>query len=519
MLQDSELARRIDGKIQIRPSGMRLRWELNELVTADGHSAQGIFTGTIRAMPEANELKMLEEALLSGGPSASGSDVVRHFAGAISMAARKYARQLEAESLIGDEGRRGMLVAVVEAARAVAFACGVEIIPPVQVDLDCPTLKREQIEAMERQAVQRRAADQIDHLRRSAELFGQFEAIRAASPGLSPGQVLSRMSAADQADVFRAILVSSAQARSTGSRQAAERAKPWAVAGTYLVRIDGDESPRAELIAVPGDLGPLRSVRGDGCDELLLGCRTGVLRVNPESPGDARQYRDPGLTSQMGFNSAVMRDERIWAAHGEAGLVCWDENDSEKPRQAVRSTPGSMANFSPRNLTVAGSGRLVFSSGRQLFVISEDGLPAPMGEAMDADVIAIISRLGWIITAHDNGEICCWSEDDLKLQGRQRRAGRVSAAAVLPWLGDARLLLATEDGPVVCVGMDDELITQYASAYRGMRMVAGTADRVVAVSADRQHLILWHAWDGRKPSADLHIYGQAKHRIADISFI
>ncbi len=89
MLQDSELARRIDGKVQIRPGGLRLRWELNELVTADGHSARGIFTGTIRALPEVNELKMLEEALLSGGSAASGADVVRHFAGAISVAARK----------------------------------------------------------------------------------------------------------------------------------------------------------------------------------------------------------------------------------------------------------------------------------------------------------------------------------------------------------------------------------------------------------------------------------------------
>src|ERR1700722_2267975 len=160
MLQDSELARRIDGKVQIRPGGLRLRWELNELVTADGHSARGIFTGTIRALPEANELKMLGEALLSGGPAASGADVVRHFAGAISVAARKFARERDAETLIGNEGRRGMLVVIVEAARAVAFASGVEVIPPVQVELDCPTLKREQIEALERQAVQRRAADQ-----------------------------------------------------------------------------------------------------------------------------------------------------------------------------------------------------------------------------------------------------------------------------------------------------------------------------------------------------------------------
>ncbi len=122
-----------------------------------------------------------------------------------------------------------MLVVIVEAARAVAFASGVEVIPPVQVELDCPTLKREQIEALERQAVQRCAADQVDYLRRSAELFGQFEAIRAASPGLSPGQVLSRMGAADQADVFRAILAASSQT--------SKRSQLWGVAGPYLIRI------------------------------------------------------------------------------------------------------------------------------------------------------------------------------------------------------------------------------------------------------------------------------------------
>ncbi|MGD0542514.1 MAG: hypothetical protein ABSB33_13455, partial [Tepidisphaeraceae bacterium] len=468
------------------------------------------FAATVRALPEANELKMLEEALLTGGPVASGADVVMHFAGAISMAARNYARQCEAEALLGEEGRREMLVAVVEAARAVAFACGVEVIPPVEVDLDCPTLKKQQIEAMQRQAEQRRAADQVDHLRRSAELFSQFEAIRASTPGLSPGQALGRMGLADQADVFRATLAASALT--------AGGMRLWAVAGPHLVRIDGDESPRAELIPVPWDLGPLRSVRGDGCGGLLLGCRTGVLRVNPDSPTDARRYHDPGVTSQLGFNCAIVRDGRIWAAHGEAGLVCWDETEPEKPRKSVRPESAPVAGFAPRNLLWAGSNRVVFSSGPRMFAIGEDGSPTPMGDAADADVIAIVSRPGWIITAHADGEVCSWSADDLKLNGRQHRAGRVGAAAALPWLGDARVLLATVDGPVICVGMDDELITQYVSAYRGMRMVAGAADIVAGVSADRQRVVLWHTWDGRKPFADLHVYGLAKHRVADVAF-
>jgi hypothetical protein len=154
-----------------------------------------------------------------------------------------------------------------------------------------------------------------------------------------------------------------------------------------------------------------------------------------------------------------------------------------------------------------------------MFVAQGDGSPAPMGDAGNSDVVAIIPRSACIIAVHADGEVRSWSAEDLKLCGRQHRAGRVAAAAALPWLEDARILLAAEEGPMVCVGMDDELMTQYASAYRGLRMAAGAADRVAAVSADRQRVVLWRTWDGRKPFADLHIFGQAKHRVADISFI
>ena len=37
MLRDSEFARRSETGIQIRPGAVRLRWELTDLATADGH--------------------------------------------------------------------------------------------------------------------------------------------------------------------------------------------------------------------------------------------------------------------------------------------------------------------------------------------------------------------------------------------------------------------------------------------------------------------------------------------------
>jgi hypothetical protein len=511
MLHDSEFARRTETGIEIRPGAVRLRWDLTELATSDGHLARGVFTSSTRALPEPNELKMLDEALLGSRSVVTLADVVAHFAEAISAAARKHARGVDAQTLLGDQGKQALTAALTHAAGAVAFSCGIEILPPAQVDLDCPTLQRQRFEEMERQSAQRRAADQVNCLRRSAELFGQFEAIRAAAPELSPGRVLSRIAGTDQADVFRAAVLASLD-KHLG-------AKLWAVAGNNLVRIDGGESTRPEILDVSQDLGPLRSVRGDGAGGLLLGCRAGVLRVNPASPADAAKYRDAETTSQLGFNAAAILGDCIWAAHGEAGLVCWNLDQPDKPRIAIRPGSSKIAGFAPRNLARFDSNRLILSSGRQMIAASQDGSLTPLAPLADADLVAIHPQPGRILTAHADGQICSWNADELKLECKQRRAGRINAAAVLPWLGDARLLLATQDGPVICLGPDDELLTQYSSPYQGLRIAAAAADAVAAVTSDRQRVILWHSWDGRRPYADLYLYGLTKHRIGDIAFI
>jgi hypothetical protein len=510
MLNDSELARRNGGRIEIRPGGLRVRWDLSDLRTADGHTAGGTFACTICALDQPNELKMLEEALLSSRPVVTGADVVAFFAGSLLTTARKYARTCAAEALVADAGRQAMLAALMEATKAVAFGCGLEPLAPAQLDLDCSSLQREQIEILEHQTAQRRTAEQMDHLRRSAELFGQFETIRAAAPELSPGEVLGRIGLADQAEVLRSLLLA-----------AARKNRPhrlWAVAGPYLIRIEGDDAARAELIPVPTGLGPMRSVRGDGTGGLLLGCRSGVMRINPDSPNAAVQYQDSDVNSQLGFNAAVMVDDSIWAVHGEAGLVGWKLDQPQRPFQAIRATSVSFAGFAPRNLHALASDRLIFSSGRQLVQFPLNDTPKPLDEPETSEILCIVIQPQRILSIHDDGLLCSRTRDDLKVESRQRRSGRVSAAAALPWLGDVRLLLADEDGPVQCIGPDDELVTQYTSAYRGMRMIAGSATSIAAATADRQRVVLWHCWDGRKLCADLHLYGLAKHRIADLVF-
>lgn len=510
MLRESEFARRTEAGIEIRPGPLRLKWELTELTTSDGHLARGAFITSVRALPDANELKMLDEALLGSRPVATMSDVIAYFADAILSAARKQALIAEAQALLGDKGRQAMATLLMEAAGAVAFACGIEILQPAQVDLDCPTLQRQRFEEMDRQAAQRRAAEQVDQLRRSAELLKQFEAIRASAPELSPSQILNRVSSTDQADVFRAMALASSQ-KSAPSRL-------LAVAGNSLIQING-ETFTSELRAVSGSLGPLRSLRANGSGALLLGCQMGVLRAKADFSDPAIEYLDSEVQSRLGFNAAGTVGDKIWAAHGEAGLVCWNFDDPKKPAITVRPVNSRIPGFSPRNIVRLDADRFLFSSGGQLAVASNDGEVTTLGQPAGGDIIGIFVQSNRILTVQADGQVCSWGRDDLKLECGQRRAGRVCAAAALPWLGDVRLLLATEDGPIVCIGPDDELLTQFTSAYPGQRIVAAAGDAVAAVTGDRQRLVLWHPWEGRKPIADIFVYGQAKHRVADIAFV
>src|SRR5271168_5025806 len=92
-LQDTELARRSpdNGRIEVRPAGMRLSWELADLATSDGHVARASFAAIVRVLPQANELKMLEEALLGSRPSVTINDTIRYYEHGLLAAARKHA--------------------------------------------------------------------------------------------------------------------------------------------------------------------------------------------------------------------------------------------------------------------------------------------------------------------------------------------------------------------------------------------------------------------------------------------
>lgn len=538
-LLQNELARWKNGQLELRPEPLRVRWAFDDLVTSDGHALRCGFSCSVRGLPDPTERRMLQEVLLQGRTSVTERELTEHFSRTLKPAAQKVAEAQTVTGLLAEDGRRPLVEALRTAAGPVAFACGVELLPPFQVDVESPTLQQQRQRTMHRAMAEQTTAAQIEHMQRARELFKQFQEMRQAEPGLSAGQVLQQISPSDRGSVLQKLLLASA------SGGVGAPPDLLAVAGPHLVRIDRAEGAyRPELTSLPETLGPLRSAQSadvDGRRMLLIGAQGGFLLVPAGESGEVVAYADPGLESPLGFNRVIYwAGQRCFVGcHGEGGLVIWDAGSPAAPRTAIRprdlhgpgasaattssgSATGGDASTSsrvpgPRNLQVVDGERLIFSLGSRLSIWDGKGVSALPAESQ-ADVTTVVAEGNRLHIVHEDGTLCGLDRATLETTCKERRAGRVRAAGALPWLGEVRLLLAGEDGPVYCVGFDDQLVTHYASSHQSLRVVAGSADLVAAVSADRQRLVLWNSWDGRKPAAELHLGGVARHRVADIAF-
>ncbi len=462
-LLDNELARRVDGQVRLRPGPLRVRWTIADLAAADGNDVRCAFACSVRALPDRTERQMLAEVLLHDRPAAAEADVAAHFAPALRAAAARVAGEAQAADLLEEAGKSRLAEALAAAARQVAFSCGVETLPPFQVETESPSLRQQRLRSMQRAAAEQHAAGQIEHLARAGELLKQFQAIRDASPDLSAGHVLQRVSPADRGAILQTLLLASTRERATQDL--------WAVAGPHLARIDfSHPTPQPQLMELPPALGPLRSVQPadvNGRAVLLVGARGGFFLVPRDDLGAVETYADPGTTSPLGFNRVVYfgRGLGFVASHAEAGIVRWGEGNFAGPIDAYRTaehfatatgnatsaasiaTRGvaattafsagavsmgavSMGGASggaaagPRNLHVLRAGRVAFSVGNQIYVMNDDGdeMTAAAG-ASAADVVAIVPAERELILVHEDGTIGTMDRATDAITTRERAPG------------------------------------------------------------------------------------------------
>ena len=506
-----EIARRDErGDVVVRVGAQRCRLRLSGLETSNQHAVDLTFSFSVEALDQPAERAMLAETFLTDRDVLLSSDVAAYFTTPLRETAAKRIAGQPVEYWLDDAHRGEVINALKKAAEPLAFASGVELLAPFDLLVESPTAQREKIEAMQRTLTERRAAGQAQHVQRATELLKQFQALRDASgPGMSPGKILEQVSPADRGTMLETLLMASASE---------QQARLFAVAGPNLVKIEARHAnpPRCDVVPLPTDLGPLRSVQAGEGTQLLVGAQSGVIAIDPNDVGSVRRYADRGFTGTLGFNSVAASGGMIWATHGEAGVVVWNVDEPDKPAFALR--PASPSDGA-RNLVVLDDTFVLYSAGAAVKMVDSSGNASDVaGATSRATVLFIHVDRSEILIVRGDGSIEHLDRNTLQRTSTSRHCGETTSAAALPWLGTTRILLATAEGPVCCVGLDDPLVTQYVSAHRGLRAIAASGDLIAGLSADRQRIVLWKSWDGRQVAGDIHIANVARHRAADVCF-
>lgn len=537
VLSANELARRDQRGLTLQSQPLRVQWSLDDLRAADGHALSCRFSCGVRAVDDPAEKQMLQDVLMGSRPAATLDDVMRYMQATLREAAIASAREKGAQAWLSGE-KDALAADLRRAGEKAAFAAGIELLAPFQLDLESPSFEQQRLKDLQRTLAEQEAAGRVEHFNRAADLLKRFEDIRAKTPELSPSAILNQLSPVDQGNTLQTLLLASSKN--------AENTALWAVSGEYLVRVDAhnSSSPATDLLPLPPTLGPLRSVqpaRIEGRRVLLVGARDGFFVVDPANPADPEVYRDGGVETALGFSRVIYHagDRSFAACHGEAGLVRWKMGHTQptsvlRPQRfgappPVAGAPGApppLPNTSisvptrqpgPRNVEPIDDRRLLMSVGSRLWIVDGDNA-SEIASASNAEVVAIVPDGRTFHVVHEDGAIAAFDGPARQVVTTRHRPMRVRSVGSVPWLGTRRLLLAGDEGAVQCVGGDDPLVTEYVSSHRGLRAVAGSADLVAAVSSDRQRLILWHTWEGRSPVAEIYITARTKHRMADVDF-
>ena len=460
-LASNEFARRAEGAVEIVPSAVRLTWPLSGMTTSDSHTLTGRFTLTARLADNPTDRKMFAEVMLGSKPVVTLADLTEQFVSAIRNAAAELAPKRNVEQWVSGEAKQEMVDALVKAATSVAFASGLEVLPPYQLELVSPSLNEKRLEEFARARTEERTKGQVAHLKQAGEVLAQFQEMRRSAPEVPAGVLLERLAPQDRGSVLQTLLA--------GAAENSERQTLWAVAGPSLLRIDARVAPpKIETIPLPTQLGPLRSVQPAtlrGKQVLLVGARSGIIAIEPNRADQAILYTDSSIQSELGFNRAIVCGQRLWGCHGEAGLVAWQIANPAEPETRipvpadlppVHSSSGSARarHTSPRNLQPIDDDYAIYSVGGAVKILYGN-VPVDLPTSSSSEVIAIIPESLRLMIVRLDGTIDIFDRATRQIQTSVRGAGKTCAATALPWLGSVRLLLASDDGPIDCVGLDD----------------------------------------------------------------
>src|SRR5688572_2338047 len=158
---DAVLAQRDPDGLWLRPTPARVRWALTDLSTADGHDLRCAFTASVRALPDPIEQRSLQEVLMGARPRLIADEVSAHFAPTLRTAAAAAAKLRGAEAWFAPDARQALVDALKGAAAKAAFSCGLEVLPPFELELESGSYEQQRLVEMQRKLAEQQAAGQV----------------------------------------------------------------------------------------------------------------------------------------------------------------------------------------------------------------------------------------------------------------------------------------------------------------------------------------------------------------------
>lgn len=485
---------------------MTLSLQSGPLRTRDGHDLRLRCQAPVRLHDAEVDRTAFADRFLRTRVTATSDDVADVLAREMAPAFEVAAKSHDAATLL-DDPPTGILASLDAAARRAGFGIGLEITGPLTLTAESPSLARRRVEEAAEAARLASAEHEGDLLRR----FGD---IRRHNPAVPAGAMLMGIAEPQRRDVLLALLKAGGNVR---------HAPLFVVAGEGLFRID-IEADEVEPLRLPGELGPIRSIRAirrASKPALLVGARDGVYLVDPASPQSAEAFVADVPDSAHGFSHLGFdgSNDVICARHTHVGFVSWQVGLGTR----VIYSGEDFASGDP-SAVAAADGQVFVAAGSAVYTVIPGAPPEQLfdrgaGRAVFLRVIGPDLVVAWEDGAVTHQRI---------VAGRDEQAGEgpahllpfePCALGALPWLGDERLILGgSGKGELAILGIHDDVRLPLESESGPVKAVAASAGVIAGISEDRQRLLAWRAWE-QKPYRDLHLISRLRGRAADLAFL
>lgn len=509
----------------VRATPFELEYAISGLPSKDGYECSASVQMTVQIAPERTELEAFRRSLLGSRREVGLARLHHHFEEAVRAALGAFVKARDAADLIAPD-RWGEFDAVLaEHFKPVGFESGMTLGPDPRVALSSPAYTASQKEqqaamlreerAREEQRLREAAAKERQaHLAELETMLEKVKAMADRSGILSVPELIQTFDVAQRGRLYHGLMSMAAPSRRTEA--------VLVVAGSELLRFQpADVQKPDRRQKLPNDAGALRSVRLAGQpddDRILVGARYGVHLIE----GEAAEVRTCVMESRPGvrggFNSVVLRDDRIFASHSEIGLIAWSLEKPNVPHPCLTElTAGSR---SVRDVQTDAAGRLWLSVDDLVIGWNPDEEGSQSAWQAPKEVTALTVADGYAFGGLRDGAVVRWPLADGQHMEtiREPTGPPVTSLAWLSGGGVPRLLIGEGRQYLTLHVIGDSYTGQYRCPHE-LRWGFAAADLIVGVNDRRDHLFLWHVDDPRLPASSVSIRRLTGRSIQDVALL